>query len=134
MKMKIIAVLLFCAGLVSFTPYAFSEYATLDGKYVELHGPFCWDYLGVARDEAACDAMMRVLARHDKREYFNILNSFRILRVTKNTKATILELQVSEGRAKVLVLTGLHKGFSGWVPLSLLDGNEHRPMISEYKS
>jgi hypothetical protein len=111
---------------------AYSGYVELNGKYVELHGPFCWDKLGVAQDEAACDAMMRILASGDKHAFFGVLNSYRIYRVEKNTKAVVLEVKLFEGKAKVLILTGLHKKFTGWVPLAWLDGNEKRPRIPEY--
>lgn len=137
MKIKVLWILSFFAAIALMAviaPPAYSGYAQLDGRYVELHGPFCWDKLGVARDEVACDAMIQALATGNKRIFFEVLESYRILRVQKNTKAVVLEIKADEGKAKVLILSGLHKGFSGWIPCVWLDGNEKRPLISEYNT
>ena len=135
MKIKALWIIWFFVSFTltaAITPCAYGGYVELDGKYVELHGPFCWDKLGVAQDEETCDAMMRILAQGDKHKFFDVLNSYRIFRVQKNTKVVVLEVKLFEGKAKVLILTGLHKGFTGWVPCAWLDGNEKRPHIPEY--
>ncbi|MDD5194609.1 MAG: hypothetical protein PHQ96_02910 [Candidatus Omnitrophica bacterium] len=131
-KKKIAITVIFLVALFLAIGPVFCEYAELNGKYVELHGPYCWDKLGVARDEVACDTMIKILAKGNKAKFFEILESYRILRVAKNTKAMVLEIKLDEGKAKVLILSGLHRGFSGWVPIAWLKGNEKRPLIPEY--
>lgn len=115
--MRIVILFLFFIFVFN-NAYSYSE---LDGKYIEIHGPFCWKNLGVALDEEICDKLIEALSNNDKERFDYLLESFRVLRISKNTKAVVLELKISENKAKVLILSGIHKGLCGWIPINWLD-------------
>jgi hypothetical protein len=108
-----------------------ADYASLVGRRVEIHGPYCWDTLGVALDSQTCDNLRAALHSQDKKMFITLLNSFGILRITKNTKALVLNVEVLEGRANIVILTGIYRGMSGWIPLEWLLGNEKRPSLKD---
>jgi hypothetical protein len=115
--------------LLAFSPAAFAEYVELVGKRVEIHGPYCYDRLGVALDKKTCDSLREALNPRSKVMFDTLLNSFSVLRITKNTKALVLSVEILEGRAKVVILTGIYKGMSGWIPIEWLKGNKKLPSI-----
>lgn len=106
-------------------------YASLVGKRVEIHGPYRWDTLAVAQDKQTCDQLKAALDPRSKEIFVTLLNSFKVVRITKNTKALVLDIEVLEGRAQIIILTGIYRGVSGWVPLEWLRGNENRPSIKD---
>lgn len=132
MKDKIILFFLFACFLL-FSPGISLGYSELDGRWIELHGPYCWQTLGVALDEEVCDLLRDASLALDKKKFSDVLAMFRVLRIEKNTKVVVLEMKISEDKAKVLLLTGLYKGQTGWVPLEWLQGNEKRPLLREYE-
>ncbi|MBD3246227.1 MAG: hypothetical protein GF333_04380 [Candidatus Omnitrophica bacterium] len=111
-------------------PAVYAEYAELVGKRVELHGPFCWDRLGLGRTEQACEWIRTMVDKNGEEFFVNALRTADVLYLNKNEKALVLDLQIFEQRAKVLILTGVHTGVAGWVPLKWLDGNECQPRFS----
>jgi hypothetical protein len=120
--------------LCSFCLYGFCQYySELDGKWVVIKGPYYWPTLGLCRDELACDGLMYVLRQGSKRDFESALNSFKVLRIKNDTPAVITYMDVAGSKAKVTILEGLHKGYSGWIPLWWLQGNSHRPRIPEHK-
>lgn len=115
-KKKILLLsLIFLAFLVSFTVYA---QADLVGRYVKIEGPFCWEYLGVARTDQSYQLMEAVLARQDQDLFQVLLKNYDIVVVEKNMPAMVLDVKIFEGKAKVVILRGLQRGATGWVPLS----------------
>lgn len=109
----------------------FGQYADLVGKWVKINGPFGWRILGVALDEDTCDELI-LMSRHAGRINFDkTLNSFNVLRIKNHTHAVVIEVKLFEGKAKVLLLSGMYKGMSGWVPLEWLDGNQERPALAK---
>ncbi|MCF7870938.1 MAG: hypothetical protein K9L95_04385 [Candidatus Omnitrophica bacterium] len=109
-------------SLVVFAVFLFSlssasAQAELVGKYVKINGPFQLSYLGIARTKQAYQLMDTAL----KLEKFeNALRNFDIVIVKNNLPVCVLDLELFNQRAKVLVLEGLQEGITGWVPLSWL--------------
>lgn len=121
-------------GLFMFCFSSFAEYAWLCGKWAELHGPLPHTHIGVSLDEKTCDRLMSVLATDDYGKFDELLlRDHRILRVENNSKVVVLDTRIFEGKARVVVFTGLYKGMSGWVPIEWLDHNETRPRLSSVK-
>lgn len=133
MKKSMKTVCLLILLVFSFSQLGFSQYAQLVGKRVELHGPFCWDTLGVALDEQTCDLMIQVSRMADKKLFKALLKATEIIRVDKNAKVLVLDTEIFEGRAKVVILTGTEsfKGMSGWIPIDWLKGNDKLPRFSD---
>lgn len=129
MKSKMLFIICFLLLSFTFYPMTFAEYAQLVGKRVEIHGPSCWDTLGVALDKTTCDELRETLNPENKGIFETLLTSYKILRITKNTKALVLDAEIIEGKAHVVILTGIYKGMSGWIPIEWLDGNEKRPTL-----
>ncbi|UCC94604.1 MAG: hypothetical protein JSW40_07275 [Candidatus Omnitrophota bacterium] len=122
-----------CVFVVCFLPSGFSQYAELVGEWVEIHGPFCWDKLAVARDEETCDLMNYALCINSKTMFLRIWESTDVVGITKNTKAMVLETKPLEYKAKVLILTGINKGITGWIPIEWLHCNtKNRPQFKDY--
>jgi hypothetical protein len=101
------------------------------GKRIEIHGPDCWDILGVGLDEEICDLLIRASQSRDKKMFNQILQSFRVMRIRNNAKALVVDAKILEGKAKVILFTGIYKGMSGWIPIEWLRGNEKRPTLSD---
>jgi len=116
-EIKIFIFLLFLNLFLFSYSYSYSE---LDGKYIEIRGPFCWENLGVAKDEEMCDLLIKAIEKNDKERFNYLLESFRVLRIKKNTKAVVLELKIEEKKAKILILTGIYKYSCGWIPIQWL--------------
>jgi hypothetical protein len=53
-------------------------------------------------------------------KFQNALRNFDIVIVKNNLPVCVLDLELFNQRAKVLVLEGLQEGVAGWVPLSWL--------------
>lgn len=91
--------------------------AELVGKYVKINGPLRLGYLGIARTDQAYQLMDTAL----KLEKFQgALRNFDIVIVKNDLPVCVLDLELFNQRAKVLVLEGLQEGVTGWVPLSWL--------------
>ncbi|MDD4954636.1 MAG: hypothetical protein PHP17_01155 [Candidatus Omnitrophica bacterium] len=121
-------ILMFSLGLLVFScfmPHAtFAEYASESiGNEVTLHGPYSWQRLGVALDKKIGDDLIYAYRMRDKTAFMTLLNSYDVLRVTKDTKVIVLDTETLKGRAHVAILTGFYKGMSGWVPVEWLKGN-----------
>ena len=119
------AVIVLLAGAVSY-----AQYAPIDGKWVVVNGPASYESLGVCLDEKSLERLLIILQRGDKQDFEQALESFRILRVKNHFHAVVLQENVYEGTARVLILDGLHRGFSGWIPLGWLRDNHRRPAFS----
>ncbi|MDD3151046.1 MAG: hypothetical protein PHV68_09490 [Candidatus Gastranaerophilales bacterium] len=116
---------------------SFADYDDLVGKRIEIHGPFCWEKMGVALDEKNHEISKQSLEFCNKRVYRKAIYSDShfadaILGIEKNTKALVVDVSYLEAKAKVIILTGLHKGMSGWIPIEWLNDNELRPQIKDY--
>lgn len=109
---------------------AFAEYARLDGKSVQLNGPFGRRIIGVAVDQATCDELALMLRRGGRRNFEAMLDSPDVLRVANHSAALVQDVQLFEGRAKITLLCGLYRGMTGWVPLEWLQGNQERPRLA----
>lgn len=127
-KVRFFLVSVILAVSISFSAYG--EHVRLDGKWVELKGPRYWRFLAIAPSEETCKDLVYVFNWNDEKEFNHYIESFDLIRIKNNTSAIILEIKLSEGRAKVTLLEGLYSGYSGWVPLQWLDNNEFRPTIS----
>jgi len=102
------------------------------GRWVEIHAPDDWCVLGIALDEEACDSLIEAFQSGNKYRFRAALAASEVLRIDRNEKAIVDDLLILEGKAKVILLTGLYKGTSGWIPIEWLDGNQKRPRIPEY--
>ena len=131
MNMKSKLVLITCILLLSNFFIASAQYAELVGKWVEINGPRYWKTLGVCLDERACDRLICVIEQGGQSDFELELYSYRTLRIKNHTAAMVLEAKLNEGKAKVLLLNGLHKGFSGWIPIEWLANNSERPKFSK---
>ncbi|MEI8349255.1 MAG: hypothetical protein WCI77_03785 [Candidatus Omnitrophota bacterium] len=123
MKKKIvfIAFIFLCSSLICVS--SFAKYAELVGKRAEIHGPYCWDTLGVALSEEHFALMRSALETKDEKLFSEVLKCYNILRIEKNTKVFVLYTETLARRAQVVILTGIYRGMSGWIPLEWLDGN-----------
>jgi len=123
MKKKIvfIAFIFLCSSLVGMSSYA--KYAELVGKRAEIHGPYCWDTLGVALTQEHFALMRSALETGDKKLFLEVLECYNILRIEKKTKVFVVYTETIARRAQVVILTGIYRGMSGWIPLEWLDGN-----------
>jgi hypothetical protein len=74
-------------------------------------------YLGIARTNQAYQLMDTALKLG---KFQNALRNFDIVIVKNNLPVCVLDLELFNQRAKVLVLEGLQEGVAGWVPLSWL--------------
>lgn len=114
-KTIILSLIVFAIFLFSL-PSAFAQ-AELVGKYVKISGPFRLGYLGIARTNQAYQLMDTALKLG---KFQNALKNFDIVIVKNNLPVCVLDLELFNQRAKVLVLEGLQEGVTGWVPLSWL--------------
>ncbi|MBD3263840.1 MAG: hypothetical protein GF375_01905 [Candidatus Omnitrophica bacterium] len=115
----------------SFLLPGFCNYDHLMGKWVKINGPESLSRLGVAVIPEACDLMNAALVPLDKKDFKEVLKSFSILRIKNHTSAIVVDIELFKNRAKVVLLSGLYKGRSGWIPISWLSGNEERPVMAE---
>jgi hypothetical protein len=121
-------------GSLVFCISSFAEYASLCGKWAELHGPLSYKHIGVSLDEKTCAGVIGMLrAKNHKKFDKLLLKNYQILRVENKTKVLVLMTDVFEGKAKVVIFSGLYHGMSGWVPIEWLDNNDSRPRLSSIK-
>jgi len=109
----------------------FCQYYELDGKWVKINGPVDWEVLGIALDQSTCDVMIAVVKYRDQDYFSNFLKNYDVFRIPNGSSALVLDVEFYEGRAKVMVFRTLYERESGWIPLSWLDGNQHRPQIKD---
>jgi len=102
---------------------AFSQYYELVGKYIEINGPRNCPEVGVAFSESTCDKLIRAIHYKTKGDFDRLLEYFDVARVKNHTSAFVVDAKYFEGKAKVVVLSGLHKGISGWIPIEWLANN-----------
>lgn len=93
--------------------------AELVGKYQRISGPLNSDYLGIARTEPAYQLIELALGRQELKL---ALHHFDIAVVKNHTPVCVLDIELFANKAKVLVLSGLQAGITGWVPLEWLSG------------
>lgn len=126
MKLKEKRLLVFSIFLlVFFIVPAVSAHSNLVGKYGHINGPYCWDYLGLARTDRAYQFMEEALDDYDQ-EFFQALLKFNydIIVVEKNAPVIVLDVRRFENRAKVTVLGGLQQGATGWIPLNWIENSQ----------
>ncbi|MFA7677640.1 MAG: hypothetical protein WCY34_05655 [Candidatus Omnitrophota bacterium] len=129
-KAKVVLIIFLLGFLVCGS--GLSQYVELDGKRIVINGPSKFKNLGVAPDKDACDALI-VAAEYGNRELFErILSSFDIIRIKNNSIAVVIEEDVFGYKAKVLLVSGLHRGLSGWIHIDRLKNNQNQPSIPEY--
>ena len=133
MRYKIKTLLLLVIFVFSFVLSSPAQYANLVGKWVRINAPNYERYLGVALDEQTCDQLIALLGYGQEREFRRFLKSFKILKVKDKTAALVKDVYVFEGKAKVVLLSGLYRGASGWIPIEWLDGNKEFISISSKK-
>jgi hypothetical protein len=126
-KVKSIVILLVCA-LLLYTPYCSAEYTKLDlvqlnGKRVQIHGPYYLDYIGIAQDEETCRFLVAAAESQSARLFRKIFNAFGIMVIRNNTPAMVLAVKGEESMAKVYIFSGVYKGATGWIPLAWLRNN-----------
>jgi len=112
-------------------PLGFCQYASLDSKRVYIRGPAEYKEVGVALSETACERLLAVLELKDKLEFQEALNSYDVLRIKNYTPAILIDLDLSADKAKVTVLDGLQRKFSGWIPIDWLRGSQDEPVLSK---
>ena len=115
----------------SFSMSGFSQYADLVGKWAQISGPWSWRTLGVALDEETCEVLGSIFRYGGRVNFDKILGSFNILRIKNHTSVLILDVKLSESRAKIVILSGMYKGMTGWIPLEWLNQNEERPALAK---
>jgi hypothetical protein len=126
MRYKFKVLFLVVILIASCIPVSFAQYASLVGKWVKINGPLGVRYIGVGSSEEACERLIVILQNGKKRDFIQALESFDVV-VTKNyTSAIVLDAKILEGKAKVTLLSGLHKGASGWIPIKWLGGNKEK--------
>ncbi len=118
-------ILLFC-----FTQVGFSSYAELVGKWVRLKGS--QDYLAVSKHEKTCEWVITALDSKDQDYFKSLLTSYDVMVIKNHTPAILLEVKSFEKKAKITILSGLHKGYIGWIPTEWIDLEEERPSIPDY--
>jgi hypothetical protein len=130
--MKIAVFIAFLLVFSCFTPYqTFAEYQELIGRELTIHGPYSWQRLGVALNEKTADDLIYAYRMRDKTAFMAMLESYDVLRVTKDTKVFVLDAEIFKGRAHVVVTSGFYKGMSGWVPVEWLKGNNPHHLFKE---
>ncbi|MDD3295740.1 MAG: hypothetical protein PHU64_00075 [Candidatus Omnitrophica bacterium] len=129
-KVKAILVIFLLGFLVCGA--GFSQYVELDGKRIIINGPSKFKNLGVAPDKDVCDALIVAAEYGDKELFEGILNSFDVIRIKNNSSAVVIEEDLFGYKAKVLLVSGLHRGLSGWIPIDWLKNNQNQPSIPEY--
>ncbi|MCF7870144.1 MAG: hypothetical protein K9L69_02785 [Candidatus Omnitrophica bacterium] len=87
------------------------------GKHAQLTGPRSLNYIGLAKTNQAYRLMELALER---KQFKNIVDNFDIVIIENNIAVCVLDIELFENKAEVLVLEGLQKGITGWVPLSWL--------------
>jgi len=128
-KVFLLTVILF----FSFSLGGFPQYARLVGKWAKVNGPRNFSKLGVAVDKNTCDKLILVLDKGDREFFYRMLGSFNIFRIENHTSVLVLDVKILEDKAKVMVLTGLQSGVSGWIPIEWLNGNSKQPTFSRPK-
>lgn len=109
----------------------FAEYTELVGKVAEIHGPNHWQKLGVALNKKRCDDLIYSSRNRDKETFTAVLKSYDVLRVEKNTKVFVQDVELFKNRAHVIIESGMYKGMSGWIPIEWLDGNDTRHLFKD---
>jgi len=129
MSKRILVLLVF----LLFLPIAgFSQYYELVGKYIEINGPDDFSEVGVAFSESTCDKLIHAINYKSKRDFDGLLEYFDVARVKNHTSAFVVDAKYFEGKAKVVVLSGLHKGISGWIPIEWLARNSTKTPLWQY--
>lgn len=130
-RLKILLIVFIFLCLICFKGYG--QYADLTGKSVELNGPVNSRIIGVAITEDACDELV-IMSRYGGWSNFNkALDSYNVIRVKNHTSAVVMEVNLFEGTAKILLTRGVYDGMSGWVPIEWLDGNQIRPKLARIR-
>lgn len=131
-KIKLLLALSILGGLLA--PLAFSQYvsyAELDSKYVYINAPAEYKEVGVALTETACERLLAVLQLKDKFEFQEALKAYDVLKIKNYTPAILVDLDLFANKAKVTILDGLQREFSGWIPIDWLKNNQDQPVLSE---
>ena len=116
-----------------FLPIAgFSQYYELVGKYIEINGPDNFSEVGIAFSENTCDKLIQAINFKSEKDFNNLLEYADIARVKNHTSAFVVDAKYFEGKAKVVVLSGLHKGISGWIPIEWLAKNSTKTPFWQY--
>jgi len=130
--MKIAIFVVFFLVFSCFSPQAtFAEYSDLIGRELTIHGPYSWQRLGVALNEKMGDDLIYAYRMRDKTAFIAMLESYDVLRVTKDTKVLVLDAEILKGRAHVVLTSGFYKGMSGWIPVEWLKGNNPHHLFRE---
>ena len=109
----------------------FAGYSCLIGREVTMHGPYSWQRLGVALNEKIGDDLIYAYRMRDKNAFTAILESYDVLRVTKDTRVLVLGEELLKGKAHVVITSGIYKGMSGWVPIEWIKGNSRHYLSKE---
>ena len=109
----------------------FAEYPELIGRELTMHGPYSWQSLGVALSERKGDDLIYAYRMRDKNAFTAILESYDVLRVTKDTRVLVLDEELLKGKAHVVITSGIYKGMSGWVPIEWIKGNNRHYLSRE---
>jgi hypothetical protein len=128
---RVIFTVLFLLLSCFFSQATFADYPGLVGREISLHGPYSWQRLGVALNEKMADDIIYAYRMRDKTAFLGMLESYDVLRVTKDAKVLVLDAEVFKGKAHVVLTSGLYKGMSGWVPIEWLKGNDQHYLIGE---
>lgn len=127
-RIKVLLIVLIFLGLVCLKGY--SQYADLSGKSVEINGPQNARIIGVAIKEDACDELI-IMSRHGGWSNFNrALDSVDVIRIKNHVRAVVMEVKLFEGKAKILLVSGVYQGLTGWIPIEWLDGDQVRPKLA----
>ncbi len=114
-----------------FFPSALADYLDFLGERVQLNGPLWTDTLAVARDKETCDKLIEI-SNYGNMELFDLfIEDYHLIAIENHTKALVWDLEILEGKAKVILLTGLDKGTFGWVPIEWLKGNR-KALLRDY--
>lgn len=125
---KVIAFSLIFAFISTFFLSLVLANAELVGKHAMLTGPRRLNYIGLAKTEPAYQLMELALER---KQFKDIANNFDIVIIKNNSAVCVLDIELFENKAKVLVLEGLQEGISGWAPLSWLPEAPKRVRIGQ---
>ena len=110
---RILSILL----LISFVPLipkaSAAYYTELLQKRIKIHGPSNLDIVSLALEEKMCGYMEETLHPENLYMFKTLLNSYKIVSIENNSPAIVKNLEIFNGRAKVIMLTGPYKGLSG---------------------
>jgi len=120
---RIISVFLL-TSFIFILPKASAEYYTeLLEKRVKIHGPSNLDTVSLALEEKMCGYLQETLHPENLYMFKTMLNSYKIVSIRNDSPAIVKNLEILNGRAKVIMLTCPYKGLSGWIPLEWLNRN-----------